>query len=168
VNSLALALTLFAGATQGEAAPPTADVFVELNAGFVPFANDVPLMLGAGVRLAQHHEVWVRAGWMPTGDDVGHAFGLTGYRYVFRPDRLVRPFAGALVAGLPATCGHDAEGRPSCTSTPLFIFSAVGGLRLQLAGSFDLSAALMLGTDSYPNPFGMVELGATFYWPFGH
>jgi len=163
VTALALALAIFTGQT-----PAAADAFVDLNAGFVPFANDVPLMLGAGVRLAQRHEVWVRAGWMPAGDDAGHAFALTGYRCVFRPDRLVRPFVGGLVAALPATCGHDSDGRPSCTSTPLFILSAVGGLRVALARTLELSAALMLGTDSYPNPFGMVELGATFFWPFGH
>jgi hypothetical protein len=140
-------------------------VLVDATTGFVPYANDVPLMLGAGVRFASIHEVWGRLGYMPNGDDVGHAFGVAGYREALRPGRVVRPFFGGLVAGLPATCGHDAEGRPDCSSKALFIFAAAGGVRFEPQPWLGLSVGLSLGTDTFPNPFGMVEAGVTFILP---
>lgn len=148
-----------------EVAP--AEGFLELNAGFVPVANDVPLMLGVGLRFEDTHELFGRLGYFVSGDDVGHLLGVAGYRLVLRPGHLVRPFVGALVAGLPATCTHDGRGRPSCSGEPLFILSALGGVRLDLWPWLSLAASLLLGADTYPNPFGMVELGATFSWPAG-
>ncbi len=142
------------------------DVLIELNVGFVPVANDVPIMIGAGVRFDQRHEVWARIGWFTTGDDVNHPFGVIGYREVFRPGALVRPFVGGLIADLPATCGHDAQGTPSCSAPPLYVFSANAGVRIEPCPWLGLYAALMLGIDSYPNPFGLVELGVTFFLPF--
>jgi hypothetical protein len=140
-------------------------ILVDVTTGFVPYANDVPIMVGAGVRFADIHEGWGRFGYMPNGDDVGHAFGVAGYRAVFRPGRVVRPFLGGLAAGLPATCGHDRAGRPDCTSKALFIFAATGGLRFEPAPWLGLSVGLSLGTDTYPNPFGMVEVGSIFALP---
>jgi hypothetical protein len=133
--------------------------------GFVPFANDVPLMLGAGVRFAEIHEVWARGGYMSVGDDVRHGFGVAGYRAVLRPQKLFRPVLGALFAGLPATCTHDAGGHPVCSPPPLFIFAALGGVRIEPNPWLGVSAILQLGTDTHPNPFGMVELGLTFALP---
>lgn len=140
-------------------------VFAELASGFVPVANDVPLIAGIGVRVFDIHEVWARIGYMPVGDDVGHGFGVVGYRAVLRPGRVVRPILGGYFAGLPATCGHDAQGRPSCTPDRLFIFSATGGVRIEPRPWIGFSALLSLGLDSYPNPFGMVELASTFTLP---
>ena len=117
------------------------------------------------MRVASIHEVWGRFGYMPNGDDVGHAFGVGGYRVVLRPGRVVRPFFGGLFAGLPATCGHDSAGRPDCTSKALFIFAATGGVRFEPVPWLGLSVGLSLGTDTYPNPFGMVEAGVTFVIP---
>jgi hypothetical protein len=159
VNSVFAAVVLLTA----QAAPP--EGFVELTGGFVPNANDVPLMVGAGLRFAEVHELWARLGSFTTGDDVRHFFGVAGYKLVLRPRRVVRPFFGALVAGLPATCGHDADGRPSCTGEPLFILSATGGVRFELVPWLGISAALLLGADTFPNPFGMVELGVTFSYP---
>jgi hypothetical protein len=140
-------------------------VVLELAEGFVPVANDIPLMAGAGLRFGDVHEIWARAGYMPIGDDVGHGFGCAGYRAALRPHKIVRPVLGGLFAGLPATCGHDAMGRPSCTSTPLFILAATGGVRIEPVPWLGLSAVILLGVDSYPNPFGMIEIAQTFALP---
>jgi hypothetical protein len=137
-------------------------MFLELATGFVPVANDVPLMLGVGVRAAGIHEVWARIGYMPVGDDIGHGFGVVGYRAALRPGRVARPILGGFFAGLPATCGHDSQARPSCTPSRLFIFSAVGGIRVEPVPWLGFSALVSLGIDTYPNPFGMVELAATY------
>lgn len=59
-------------AASADEAPPPAwsrALFVEASTAFIPHANDVPLMLSAGLRLASIHELWVRGGFMPTGDD---------------------------------------------------------------------------------------------------
>ena len=71
------------------------------------------------------------------------------------------------LAGLPATCAHDGAGRPDCTPTALFIFAANGGVRFEPVPWLGLSLGLSLGTDTYPNPFGMVEAGLTFAIPVG-
>lgn len=151
----------------GAGSPPTwsSAVILELAEGFVPYANDIPLMVGAGLRFGDVHEIWARAGYMPVGDDVGHGFGCAGYRAALRPHKVVRPVFGGLFAGLPATCTHDAMGRPSCTSTPLFILAATGGVRIEPAPWLGFSAVLSLGVDSYPNPFGMIEIAQTFALP---
>lgn len=156
-----------ADASAQTAGPPRFSdaILVEAATGFVPFANDVPLMVGVGVRAAGVHEVWARLGYMPVGDDIGHGFGVVGYRAVLRPGRVVRPVLGGYFAGLPATCGHDDQGRPSCTPDNLFIWSATGGVRFEPHPAIGLSALLSLGVDSYPNPFGMVEIAATFALP---
>jgi hypothetical protein len=138
---------------------------LELAESFVPFVNDIPLMVGPGIRFGDVHEIWMRVGYIPVGDDVGHAFGCAGYRAALRPNKVVRPVIGGLFAGLPATCGHDAEGRPSCTSTPLFILAATGGVRIEPVPWLGLSAVLSFGVDSYPNPFGMIEIVQTFALP---
>lgn len=154
------------GVSEPPASPRWANaVFVELASSFVPLVDDVPLMLGIGVRVAAIHEVWASAGYMPVGDDRRHGFGVLGYRAALRPGHLVRPIVGGLVAGLPATCGHDAMGQPSCTPVHIFIFAANGGVRLEPVPWLGVSALLSLGLDSYPNPFGMVELAATFALP---
>jgi len=140
-------------------------LFLEFAASFVPYANDVPVMFGIGVRVAERHEFWGRIGYMPTGDDAGYGFGVLGYRAAFRPHRLVRPVVGALIARLPATCGHDAAGTPTCAPTTLFIFAATGGVRLEPVPWFGVAATLALGVDSFPYPFGMVEIAATFALP---
>lgn len=142
-------------------------VFVEAGTAFIPYANDVPLMLSAGVRFARVHEVWLRGGFMPTGDDVRLGFGAAGYRFVLRPGHVVRPFFGGLFAGLPETCSHDAAGRPTCEKTPIFIFAATGGVRFEPAPWLGVALGLSFGLDSYPNPFGMVELGLSFALPVG-
>jgi hypothetical protein len=150
-------------------APPAAehaDAFlVDTASAFVPYANDVPLMAGIGVRLAGVHELTVRVGYMPTGDDVRLGFGVLGYRAALRPGKLVRPVLGGFIAGLPESCVHDAAGDPSCTRDRLFIFSASGGVRFEPAPWLGITTSLALGMDSYPNPFGMVELGLTFALP---
>lgn len=138
---------------------------LDVTTGFVPYANDVPIMLGAGARFLRVHEVWGRFGYFPTGDDRRYAFGVVGYRAVFRPDHVVRPVVGGLVAGLPTTCTHDASGSQTCAQTPLFIFAATGGVRFEPTRWLGISAMLSLGVDSYPNPFGMVELGVSFFIP---
>jgi hypothetical protein len=160
-----VALFLLSVTSAREADAQRTAVLVDVTGGFVPYANDVPLMVGAGVRFADIHEVWGRLGYMPNGDDVGHAFGVGGYRVVLRPGRVVRPFLGGLVAGLPATCGHDREGRPDCSAKALFIFAAHGGVRFEPTPWLGLSLGLSLGTDTYPNPFGMVEAGVSFAIP---
>jgi hypothetical protein len=170
--ALALSTLSFAAIGQPSAARradsgPTfsSAIVVDVAQGFVPYANDVPLMLGAGLRLGGIHEIWARAGYMPVGDDVGHGFGCAGYRAALRPHGVVRPVLGGLLAGLPATCSHDAAGRPRCTSTPLFILAATGGVRIEPVPWLGLSAVLSLGVDSYPNPFGMIEIAQTFTLP---
>jgi hypothetical protein len=132
---------------------------------FVPYANDVPIMVGVGVRIAGIHELWVRAGYIPTGDDIGYAFGCGGYRVALRQHKLVRPLLGALFAGLPATCSHDEQGNPVCTQDPLFIIAATVGVRIEPKPWLGIFSILTLGTDTYPNPFGMIELGASFAIP---
>jgi hypothetical protein len=144
----------------------TQALFVDVTVGFVPYANDVPLMLGAGIRFADIHELWARVGFIiGVGDDRGYTFGSAGYRLALRPHRLVRPIFGGLVAGLGATCTHDALGQPSCTATPLFIFAATGGIRLEPVPWFGVFTQLTFGTDTYPNPFGMLEVGLSFALP---
>jgi hypothetical protein len=140
-------------------------VVVESVAGFVPYANDVPLMAGLGVRFAHVHEVFARGGYMPAGDDVRLGFGVFGYRAVLAPGRFVRPVFGGYVAGLPDSCVHDERGNPRCTPTNLWILSASGGVRLEPTRWLGIAAALSLGVDSYPNPFGMIELGLVFALP---
>ena len=141
-------------------------LFVDVTVGFVPYANDVPLMLGAGIRFAEIHELWARVGFIiGVGDDRGYTFGSAGYRLALRPGRRVRPLLGGLVAGLGATCTHDALGQPSCTPTPLFIFAATGGVRIEPVPWLGLFTVLTFGTDTYPNPFGMLELGVSFALP---
>jgi hypothetical protein len=140
-------------------------LFVEAGTAFIPYANDVPLMISAGVRFAKYHEIWVRGGFMPTGDDIRLGFGAAGYRAVLRPDHVVRPFFGGLFAGLPETCSHDALGHPSCTKVPIFIFAAVAGVRFEPVKWLGVNVSLALGLDSYPYPFGMVELGLSFALP---
>jgi hypothetical protein len=140
-------------------------LFVEVAGGFVPYANDVPIMVGAGARLAGIHEVWARFGYMTTGDDVELGFGVVGYRLVLRPRKFVRPLFGGLVAGLPATCTHDALGQQACSRVPLFISAATAGVRVEPKPWLGLFTVLSLGTDTYPNPFGMVELGVSLSWP---
>jgi hypothetical protein len=170
----ALALSTLSSAAIGQPSPPrrassgptyASAIVVDVAGGFVPYANDVPLMLGAGLRLGGIHEIWARAGYMPVGDDVGHGFGCAGYRAALRPHSVVRPVLGGLLAGLPATCSHDAAGRPTCTSTPLFVLAATGGVRIEPVPWLGLSAILSLGVDSYPNPFGMIEIAQTFTLP---
>lgn len=84
---------------------------------------------------------------------------------MLRPGKVVRPLFGALAAGLPETCSHDDAGRPVCTKTPIFIFAAVGGVRIEPTPWFGIDTSIALGLDSYPNPFGMVELGVSFALP---
>jgi hypothetical protein len=138
---------------------------VDITTGFVPVANDIPIMLGAGVRFARVHEVWGRFGYFPTGDDRRFAFGVLGYRVAFRPNQIVRPVVGGLIAGLPTTCTHDANHNQNCEQTPLFIFSATAGVRFEPTPWLGISTMLSLGVDSYPNPFGMVEVGVSFFIP---
>ena len=137
----------------------------DVATSFVPYANDVPLMVGVGVRIAGIHELWARFGYNPTGDDVGYAFGCGGYRVALRQHKLVRPLLGGLFAGLPATCSHDDRGRPVCTTSPLFIIAATAGVRIEPLPWLGIFSVLTLGTDTYPNPFGMIELGVSFALP---
>lgn len=159
----------FAPVTWAQAPRPaptwSSALFVELSSAWVPYANNVPLMASLGLRFADVHEVWARAGYMPVGDDAGHGFGALGYRAALRPRRVVRPLVGGLFAALPATCAHDDAGNPVCTGDPLFVLAATGGVRFEPAQWFGVSATLALGIDSYPNPFGMIELAATFALP---
>ncbi len=153
-----------------DALPPDVPSFrtallVEAATGWVPYANDVPLTIGVGVRFLDVHELWVRGGYFPRGDDQWRGVGVGGYRVVFRPRRVVRPTIGAMVAGVSATCSHDSTGAPVCTDSPLFIFAATGGVRIEPAPWIGFSAIISFGTDSYPNPFGMVELAVTFALP---
>lgn len=140
-------------------------LFVEAGTAFIPYANDVPIMISGGVRFAKLHEIWLRGGFMPTGDDVRLGFGAAGYRAVLRPGRVVRPFFGGLFAGLPETCSHDSLGEPTCTKDPIFIFAATGGVRFEPLPWLGVNLSLALGLDSYPNPFGMIELGVSFALP---
>ena len=71
-----------------------------------------------------------------------------------------------MIAGVPATCSHDASGAPVCTDSPLFIFAATAGVRIEPVPWLGITATLSFGTDSYPNPFGMLELGVTLVLPF--
>ncbi len=155
---------LAALAFEDSARAQTKAIVLDVTTGFVPYANDVPVMFGAGIRLAKVHEIWARFGYMPTGDDVRYAFGVIGYHAALRPDRVVRPIFGGLIARLATTCTHDANG-PTCAHPPLFIFAATGGVRIEPRPWLGLSVMLSLGVDSYPNPFGMVELGLSFFIP---
>ncbi len=172
--SLACALSLTASSARADTSPPRAPasqpsyataVFVERGVAFVPFAIDVPLMAGGGVRFAKVHELWARGGYIPTGDDTGLGFGVGGYRIVLRPDKIVRPTFGLLFAGLPETCTHDAARRPLCTDHPLFIGAATFGVRFEPTRWLGISSVLTLGSDSYPNSFGMMEVVASFALP---
>ena len=147
--------------------PPTWSdaLFVEVGTAFIPYANDVPLMIGGGVRFARYHEIWARAGYIPTGDDFHLGFGVAGYRAVFRPNKRVRPFIGGLVAGLPQTCTHDDQGKQTCTPTTLIIFAASGGVRIEPVPWLGIAASLALGSDTHPFPFGMIELTVSFALP---
>ena len=140
-------------------------VFVDVTTSFVPYANDVPIMVGIGVRFARCHELWARAGYIPVGDDRRYGVGSGGYRVALRPRKIVRPIFGGLVAAVPAICDHDAQGRTLCTPTPLFILAGTAGVRLEPVPWLGLFSALTIGTDSYPHPFGMVELGVSFAMP---
>jgi hypothetical protein len=164
-RAFAVGVLLAVSLAPAVAVAQTSAVLVEASTGFVPYANDVPIMVGVGSRFLDVHEVWGRFAYMPNGDDVGHAFGVVGYHAVLRPGRVVRPMFGALTAGLPATCGHHANGTPDCTSKALFIFAATGGVRFEPERWMGLWLALSLGTDTYPNPFGMVETGVSFAIP---
>lgn len=166
--TLAFVVALARNAAAEESAPDTAwspAIFLDVTTAFVPIANDVPIMLGLGVRFAKIHEVWARAGTMPTGDDVGLTFGAFGYRAALRPGKVVRPIFGGLVAGLPKACGHDANGTRVCEDFALFIFAATAGVRFEPTPWLGLFAEIALGIDSYPNPFGMVEGGVSFTIP---
>jgi hypothetical protein len=77
----------------------------------------------------------------------------------------VRPTFGALFAGVPATCFHDSNGAPSCTNVPLFIFAGTAGVRFEPKPWLGVSAILSVGSDSYPNIFGMVEIGVSLVLP---
>jgi hypothetical protein len=168
IPAFLLAAEMVAGSAEGGTAQPKTfanALFVEAGTAFIPYANDVPLMISAGVRFARYHEIWVRGGFMPTGDDIRLGFGAAGYRAVLRPDHVVRPFFGGLFAGLPETCSHDALGNPSCTKVPIFIFAAVAGVRFEPVKWLGVNVSLALGLDSYPYPFGMVELGLSFALP---
>jgi len=160
-----ICLSAFAPAARAEDPTYKTALFIEAGGAFVPFAIDIPLMAGGGVRFADVHEIWGRAGYIPTGDDAGLGFACGGYRVVLRPHKLVRPTFGLLTAGLPQTCTHDARRRPSCTETPLFIFAATAGVRFEPTPWLGISSILTLGTDTYPNPFGMMELDVSFAIP---
>jgi hypothetical protein len=143
---------------------PTA-LFVDVMTGFVPYANDVAVTVGVGLRIARRHEIYARAGLIPTGDDRGHGAGTIGYRIALRPDKIVRPLFGAVVLGVPQTCGHDAWGRPDCAAPPLFVFAGTVGLRIEPTSWLGLFSVLTIGVDTFPNPFGMVEAGLNFPLP---
>ncbi len=166
---LALATLLLVGPVRGEE-PATASaehaLLVEVSTGFVPEANDVPMMLSAGLRLGGAHEAWIRGGYMPTGDDAGLGFFALGYRVVLRRDRWLRPILGGLGAALPEQCTHDAARRPTCERVPLFVVAATAGLRIEPVRTLGFYAQVALGMDSYPNPFGMAEAGMTVVLPF--
>lgn len=138
---------------------------LDLAVGYVPVANDVPLILGGAIRAGGIHEVFARGGYMPTGDDVSYGFVVLGYRVALLPHELLRPVLGVYAALVPATCTHDDAGNPICDPTPLGIFAAQGGVRIEPLPWLGLFALISIGVDTYPNPFGMVELGASFALP---
>ena len=141
-------------------------VFVEAFVGFSPIFNDVPLMLSVGVRIADVHEVWARAGFFANGWDVGYAIAGVGYRAALRPHRIVRPLVGVLIAGEPATCtGITSTGHPMCSPNPLFYFAANGGLRLEPRPWLGILSTLSIGVDSIGFPFGLIDLGVSFALP---
>jgi hypothetical protein len=156
-----------AAVTASAAAPRTyrTAVFTEAAAAFIPYANDLVMMVGVGLRLAEIHELWARVGYIPIGDDTGYGVGSGGYRVAFRPRRIVRPLLGVLLAGESATCDHNMYGRPTCSPTPLFIFSGTVGVRLEPVPWLGIATTLAAGTDSYPHPFGMLELAVSFALP---
>lgn len=165
-RALVASLVLSSFATTARAdVPVRTALFVEASTGWIPFANDVPWMLSVGVRFARVHELWGRGGFIPTGDDVRLGLGAIGYRVAFAPESVLRPIVGVLAAGLPETCGHDALGRPSCERTPIFVFAATLGARIEPVRWFGIYATIAAGVDTYPNPFGMIETGLTFAWP---
>lgn len=159
-------VTCLVTATSARAEPTYASAITfDVTTAFVPVANDVPIMLGAGVRFARFHEIWARGGYMPTGDDVRLGFGVIGYRAALRPGKVVRPIFGGLAAGLPEQCGHDAQRNPSCERVPLFIFAGTAGVRFEPTPWLGIFAELSFGVDTYPNPFGMIEGGVSFFLP---
>lgn len=176
-------LSLQAGAAAAEpalpaAAPPAGEstaaparsfrdaVFVEAFVGFSPIFNDVPLMLSLGVRIADIHEVWARAGLFANGWDVGYTIAAVGYRAALRPRRRVRPLVGALIAGEPATCtGISPTGHPMCSPHPLFYFAANGGLRVEPRPWLGILSTLSIGVDSIGFPFGLIDFGISLALP---
>lgn len=140
-------------------------IFVETWLGFAPVFNDIIPMVGIGVRIADRHELWARAGYIPYGDDRTYGIGAGGYRVAFRPRRIVRPLLGVLIAGEAATCSHEADGHQSCKPDPLFFFAANVGLRLEPRPWLGFSAALSAGSDSLGYPFGDVEIGMSLALP---
>lgn len=141
-------------------------LFVEALVGFSPIFNDVPLMVGLGVRVADVHELWARAGVFVNGWDIGYGIGAIGYRAALRPRRRVRPLVGAFIAGEPATCtGLTSAGHPMCHPDPLFYFAANGGLRLEPRPWLGVLSTLSIGVDSIGFPFGMIEVGMSLALP---
>jgi hypothetical protein len=168
--AIASALAVVLVATGALAEPPSertygTALFAEVSSGFVPYAKDVPLLFGGGVRFAHVHEVWARGGVMLTGDDRGLGLGVFGYRAALRPGRIVRPILGGFVAGLPETCGHDLQGNPSCTAKALFVFAASAGVRIEPVRWLGLFSEVALGVDTYPNPFAILQAGLTLALP---
>jgi hypothetical protein len=138
---------------------------LDVSAGFVPIANDVPLMLSVGLQVLSRHEVWFRGGYMAVGDDKALGLLAAGYRFAMWPDQIVRPIFGGLAAWLPESCTHDHQGNPSCERVPLGVFAATAGVRFDVQPTLGIFVQLHLGIDTYPNPFGMFEAGITFVLP---
>lgn len=77
----------------------------------------------------------------------------------------IRNVLGVLIGGMATTCGHNMYGRPTCSPTPLFIFSGTAGVHFEPVPWLGIATTLVLGTDTYPNPFGMLELAVSFALP---
>ena len=170
VGGICAALLACAAAASAHAQPPAIHtphptLFADVLTAFVPYANDVPVMMGGGVQVALRHEIFAHVGLFPTGDDRGYGVAEIGYRYATRPGKWLRPLFGGRIAAVPATCGHDDVGRPQCVAQGLFIFAASVGLRVEPQPWIAVSSSLSIGVDSYPNPFGMVDVGLTFPLP---